>query len=194
MKSLQLAKPHIVVMIGVPGSGKTTFGEQFAETFQAPYISARTMSNSGLSEYASLELANTVLNQLYRTKHTIVYEGLSGSRAERSEVAQAARKAGYQPLFVWAQTDPSVAKARKTRGKKAPMDADTFDTLLRKFTPPNATEPYVVISGMRTYASQVKSVLKYLTDGKEQRDSSVQAPERQATARSQPGRRSISIN
>lgn len=39
MKSLQLSKPHLVVMVGLPGAGKTFFADHFAETFHAPYIS-----------------------------------------------------------------------------------------------------------------------------------------------------------
>ena len=33
------AIPHVILMIGIPGAGKSTFAERFSETFQAPIVS-----------------------------------------------------------------------------------------------------------------------------------------------------------
>ncbi|MBI3889304.1 hypothetical protein HY312_01855 [Candidatus Saccharibacteria bacterium] len=38
MKSLNLTKPHLIVVVGIPGAGKTYFGQQFSTTFNAPYL------------------------------------------------------------------------------------------------------------------------------------------------------------
>ena len=38
MKSIKLNSPHALVVIGAPGSGKSTFAATFAETFNAPLI------------------------------------------------------------------------------------------------------------------------------------------------------------
>ena len=39
MKSLSLAKPLVLVVIGLPGAGKSFFARQFSETFGAPMVS-----------------------------------------------------------------------------------------------------------------------------------------------------------
>ena len=38
MKSLQLDKPHAIVMVGIPGSGKSFFADKFSAMFNAPYV------------------------------------------------------------------------------------------------------------------------------------------------------------
>lgn len=167
MKALQLAKPHVLVMIGVPASGKSQFARKFAETFHAPYIDAKMFLFEGYSPSVAVDLAREVLAQMQKTKQTIVYEGVSGSRVERSELAKQARANGYEPLFIWVQTDVSVARnraTRRTRSNPEPMTDEQFDSELKRFTPPSDQEPTVVISGMHTYASQAKAVLKRLTE------------------------------
>ena len=179
MKSLQLSKPHCLIMIGLPGSGKTTFATRFADTFSAPYISAESLQ----AGEATLEVANDLLREVCKTKQTIVYEGLGGSRVERAAAAKSVRSYGYEPLYVWVQTDPMVAKQRVTKStRQAParMSSQEFDEAAAKFTVPNHSEKAVVLSGMHTYASQAKSVLKRLSAANPRPDG---VPQRQTQPR-----------
>ena len=167
MKALQLAKPHILVMVGGPASGKTAFAEKFADTFHAPYIDAKAFRVGEISPTATLGLVYEVLTEIQKTKQTIVYEGMTGSRAERAQLVKLARKNGYEPLFIWVQTDPTVAHARATKRSRqnpTPMSDEVFDREQARFTAPSAQERAVVISGMHTYASQARAVLKRLVD------------------------------
>lgn len=162
MKSLQLTKPHCLIMIGLPGSGKTSFASRFADTFSAPYLNAEKLQ----AGEATLQVAGELLAEICKTKQTIVYEGLGGSRVERASAAKLVRSLGYEPLFVWVQTDPQVAKQRVTKASRqapARMNESEFNEAVSRFTPPNHGEKAVVLSGMHTYASQAKSVLKRLS-------------------------------
>lgn len=170
MKSLQLSKPHFIVVIGIPGSGKTTFASRFAETFHAPFVNPRSFMEH-LGDIAQTEAADTITDKLLDivlpTHQTIIYESLSGTRVERAELGKRAREAGYEPLFIWVQTDTPVAEQRSTRGSRsrpAPMTSEEFDQHFKRFSPPHQSEKYLVISGMRTYASQVKPLLKRLAE------------------------------
>lgn len=168
MKSLRLSKPHLIMMVGIPGSGKSFFAEKFAETFNAPYVSEGKITNliPEIPE-AAAPIAALQLEELLKTGLTIVYEGDTATRSGRLELARQARRAGYEPLLVWVQTEPAAAEARATRPTKNSanrvISLDEFDRAVRRFTAPAATEKPVVISGKHTYATQAKVVLKRLT-------------------------------
>lgn len=169
MKPLSLSAPHLIVMVGIPGSGKSFFAEHFATTFNAPYVSAeKIMTDLGVPREASGAVANHLLEQLFKTGQTVIYEGDSDTRSNRLDMAKAARAHGYDPLLVWVQTESISAKQRATRSGRgsAAMTAEQFDSALKRFTPPNLSEKAVVISGKHTYASQLKIVLKRLAEGR----------------------------
>jgi len=171
MKSLRLQKPHLLVVVGIPGSGKTFFASQFADTFSAPYIhyeAIQTTSNPALSNEATAQFAGMMFNELTKTHQTIVIEGPGGSRAERTALARQAHAAGYETLFVWVQTEPVTAQARAVHGvrggKNTTISQDTFEQAVKQFSGPATTEKFVVISGKHTYATQAKVILKRLVE------------------------------
>jgi len=168
MKSLSLSQPHVIIMTGIPGSGKSFFAEKFADTFHAPYISqAKVAQLASIEEAHATQVALYQLQELFKTKQSIVFDGASETRAERAELTRLAKKAGYETLFVWVQTDTATAKGRSTKelkGKTSPtLSSDEFDRRVKRFTPPNAIEKPMVVSGKHTYASQAKVVLKKLS-------------------------------
>lgn len=194
MKSLRLSKPHLIMMVGIPGSGKSFFAEKFAETFSAPYVSEGKIASlvPEIPE-AAAPIAALQLEELLKTGQTVVYEGDTATRSGRLELARQARRAGYEPLLVWVQTEPAAAEARATRQTKNStnriISLDEFDRAVRRFTAPAATEKPVVISGKHTYATQAKVVLKRLTGPRAEISSHVTPPVRP----SRPDRRNITI-
>ncbi len=181
MKSLQLSKPHLLIVTGIVRSGKSSFAEKFADTFSAPFINAKLL---GDQPNTSLATAYMVLEQLFKTKSTIVYEGVRGTRAERMEVARLSREHGYDPLFIWVQTDPSMAHMRATKPGKSnpnPLTSEAFDREVAGFTPLHPMEKASVISGMHTYASQAKVVLKRLSNEADRETNPIRSVERPKT-------------
>ena len=161
MKSLHLSVPHIIATVGMPGAGKTQFSEKFAETFGAPRIGTDILETLGGEADATNEAALQLLKEFLKSKQTIVYDGASEKRVSRAELARAARLAGYKILFVWVQTDLATAKARWE--KLHHSDDRAFEQLMRQFSAPHPSEPYVVISGRYTYSTQAKTVLRKLS-------------------------------
>lgn len=179
MKSLSLSKPHLIIVTGVPGAGKTFFAEQFAKTFNAPMISADHLRNIVCDEQSggvhnerivTFRLLFNQLEQLLVTKSTIVIDGGSDTRAERQELTKKARASGYDSLVVWVQTDLPTSKhrtvnsAKRHGGKSQYVNLDQYERALNRFTPPNNIENSVVISGRHTYATQARVILKKLTE------------------------------
>lgn len=193
MKRLSLNKPHLIVMVGVPGSGKSFFAEKFAETFGAPYINYEKILQY-TSDPSQLEsLLCYQLEELLKTGQPIMLEGLSDTRAERLELSRAAKEKGYETLFIWVQTDPTTAKNRTIRETKnksnRTLSSEEYDRAAKRFTPPHATEKSVVLSGKHTYATQARVVLKKLSEPRAEISAHSAAPIRSAAN----GRRNITI-
>ncbi|MDB5160011.1 MAG: hypothetical protein JWO99_274 [Candidatus Saccharibacteria bacterium] len=164
MKPLTSLAPHVIIMVGIPGSGKTTFAEHFAKTFQAPYINpSRLAEKIGLSANAAEKVTLLLFEELLKTNRTLIYEGLTFTKAQRFELTKHVTKAGYKTITVWVQTEPYEAKRRATR-KLNPLaiSSDEYEDAVRRFENPTAVEKPVVISGKHTYATQLKTVLKHL--------------------------------
>ena len=165
MKPLTSTTPHVIIMVGIPGAGKSAFAERFAKTFQAPIISYQTIQQMGdLDTATSAQLVGLILDELLKTQRTIVYEGPTASKVSRTDISKRVEAAGYKPLLVWVQTESAEAKRRATRKQKdgVQMTSEEFDAAIKKFTPPSGNEKIVVISGKHTYATQLKIILKHL--------------------------------
>jgi len=164
-------------MVGIPGAGKSFFAEQFADTFKAPIVNSEKLRRNlfDTPTYSKDEdsvidkISNSMLQQLFRTDKTTVYIGQTSLRTERASIAKIARAAGYEPLFVWVQTEPATARKRslKPHDKSFAISHEMFEEKLRKFSPPHQNEKVVVISGKHTYATQLRVVLKRLVEPRE---------------------------
>lgn len=178
MKSLSLTKPHLMLVVGAPGSGKSFFAERFAETFHTPFVHQGKIAQYAASPSAAATLVTQQLHELLKTNQPIIFEGAANTRAERVELAKQARAAGYDTLVIWVQTDPATSKSRALHDKSNLYTTETFDKALARFTPPSALEKPVVISGKHTYASQAKVVLLRLTGPRTEISRHVAAPVR----------------
>ena len=165
MKPLTPASPHAIIMIGIPGSGKSTFAEHFADTFQAPIVSQTKLQREfDLSLVAAESLRDFILFEYAKTHRTVLVDGGLDVKAKRDELVLRLAKAGYRPLIVWVQTDTteSLRRASRPYPRGSGLRADEFNDLVKLFEPPHEKEKTVVISGKHTYASQLKIILKQL--------------------------------
>lgn len=165
MKPTTSASPHAIVMVGIPGAGKSTFAEQFADTFQALLLN-RTLFQRQLNlddEQASF-VFDTILTEYFKTRRTLVIESDLDTKEKRDALTKKLSKAGYKTLLVWVQTDTNEAFRRATRPfpSGSGLESDEFDAAVDAFEAPHTKEKAVVISGKHTYKTQLKIVLKQL--------------------------------
>jgi predicted kinase len=179
MKALSLAKPLFILVIGLPGAGKSFFARHFSDTFGAPLISADELQFEIFdkpkftpTEFGLVRrLLERQITQIVKTRTSILVDGICNTRQERQQLEQLAANNGYSTLIVWVQTDEPTAKIRSTtRNKKRPgdelnarLDAVQYVALAKRFAPPTRSEDYVVISGKHTYTTQAKMVLRKLS-------------------------------
>lgn len=165
MKPLTPENPHVIVMVGIPGSGKSSFAQHFAETFQTPIVSQTQLERLfGLDRSLSERISAHFFAEFLKTRRTLVIDGGMDRRANRMNLYKEVAKHGYQTLTVWVQTDTneSMRRSARPRPQGAGLTVDQFTALLEQFQAPDHHEKPVVISGKHTYATQLKVVLKQL--------------------------------
>lgn len=165
MKPLTPASPHAIIMVGIPGSGKSTFAEHFAETFQAPIINeSRIAFEAGLTREQTDVVALAFMQEILKAQRTFLIEAADLSKTKRANLIKAIEKAGYKPMLVWVQTETLEAKRRATKAlpSGSGLSSEDFDAAIRNFSAPLPKEKPIVISGKHTYATQLKVVLKQL--------------------------------
>lgn len=178
MKSLSPNQPLVIMMLGVPGAGKSFFARQFAETFNAPLVSLDRLRfelfaepHFNKDEELLIErLALQQIEELLKTHKTFIVDGAASTRVSRTIIDRMANKQDYGRLIIWVQTDPLTTKSRSLRRSperpydefNAALTPDLYERLVKRVTPPAPHENYIVISGKHTYATQAKIVLKKL--------------------------------
>lgn len=182
MKSLNLARPQVLVVVGLPGAGKSFFARKFSETFSAPLVAtdriryelfATPVHSSDENELVA-RMANYQIEELLKSRRSFIVDGSFNTRADRVRLGQLAKKADYDTYVIWVQTDASTCRVRALK-RSSKRDDDTFnvslteqqfDGMAKRFTEP-AREKHVVISGKHTYSAQVKTVLRRLVVARE---------------------------
>lgn len=169
-------------MVGIPGSGKSFFAKQFSDTFNAPLITVNDILPLSRDEQSADVLAHSQLDELLKTKLSLVIEIDTATRTARRELASKLRTAGYKPLIVWVQTDPDTAFQRHRRNGQ---DAESFDGQVRRFSAPHPSEHPIVLSGKHTFATQAKVILKHLSAPRAEIANRKVIPERERNIRVQ---------
>ncbi len=165
MKPLTPASPHAIIMVGIPGSGKSTFAEHFAETFQAPIVNESKIAfEASLNSEQTEKVSSALIRELLKAQRTFLVEAANLTQVKRASLVKTISKAGYRPMVVWVQTETFEAKRRASKPLPigSGLSSDDFDAAVKKFSAPLPKEKPIVISGKHTYATQLKVVLKQL--------------------------------
>lgn len=172
MKPLSPASPHVIIMVGIPGAGKSAFAERFADTFQAPILNRTKLQRDlQLDEEQVDILSEAILKEFMKTKRTILLEGNLDDKKHRAELIKYFTKLGFRPLVVWVQTDTIEARRRAVKAypQGSGLSSDEFDDIVKHFQAPQVSERAIVISGKHTYTTQLKIVLKQIATNTQQK-------------------------
>ena len=149
-----------ILVFGAPCSGKTTFGKQFADQFNATFYDLDTLKQE---HNLSRQFILILVEQIAKTGSTLVIEGGIGTERERRELTEVLRAAGYSPTLIWIQTDVNTVRARlKNRLKSVEKAKAIYDAGVKSLEAPSDSEAPIVLSGKHTYHTQLQQVLTQL--------------------------------
>ncbi len=149
-----------ILVFGTPCSGKTTFCENFAKRFHAPFYNLEDL----MAKYSfNHEQILGFVDEVAKTGQTLIFEGLLDTEKDRETINQILRDANYEPSLIWIQTDSSTTKQRMKMRLKSVSKAKTeYDARMKLLEAPSDKEPAIVISGRHTFETQLKHVLTQL--------------------------------
>lgn len=180
METLTLTTPMMIEVVGLPGAGKSFFASQFATTFGAALVSYDKIRWTLFAHHTYSkdenqivdQVARILLDELFRVKHTFIIDGGCNNLAERRELENYARRKGFRILVIDVQTDEATCKRRATKRSdknegdryKQSLTPVQFDTAVKEYNEPEASDNVVVISGKHTYKTQAKMVLRRMIE------------------------------
>ena len=167
-------KPTLHLLMGLPGSGKTTLGKILEEITGATYLSSddyRLMlfKKPCFSQeehdmlYATLD--HNVLH-LLEAGHDVVYDANLNRRHHRQEKYDLAEKYDAEVKLWWVNTPRKISKKRRAEGQDPRLvpEGETsermFDRVTKIIEEPEADEKYTLIDGTDLNKSYVESKLK----------------------------------
>lgn len=178
-KRITTVKPVLVVMMGLPGAGKTHTAAQLAESLNAFHIEGDELRSELFEEPERTEAQDNVVERLVSLltekfmgkKFNLVVDSNFERRGLRRRLKSVCKAAGYGLLFVWIQTDVDTSfyraanRDRRRQDDKyaVKLEEDSFKRLMHQFQPPQH-EDYVVVSGKHIFRTQLASIEKKLNE------------------------------
>ena len=161
-KSKNKTKPRALLVFGAPCSGKTLFAENFANKFGIAYYNLPELEEEyGFSRDGVL----VVLEQVLKTKQSIIIEGEVDTERERTEMRNLLRSYGYEPALIWVQTDMATIRLRlKKRLRSVARAKEIYENAVNGMEAPTELEKPIILSGKHTFETQTKHVVKGLAE------------------------------
>lgn len=180
MGKIAPAKPLLILLYGMPGSGKTSFARQLCEHMQAAHvhgdrIRTELFQNPTYSKdenHLISSLMTYMAGEFLSTGVSVIYDTNAMRVAQRRALRNMAKKADAEAILIWFQIDADSAFARASKRNKrrlddmysAPIHIDMFRQQLAGMQNPDANEPYIVLSGKHLFSTQKNALLRILRE------------------------------
>jgi predicted kinase len=175
----RLTKPTIIMLYGLPGSGKSFFARQASDLLGIPHISSdriryelfETPTFSKDEQAVVFNIMMIMLEQFTRVGMSAILDVSLSRQADRKLVREYSKKNKYENTLLWIQSDAESCFARtKNRDRRksddmysADITRGQFDDVERGMQAP-AGEDAMVISGKHLFDSQKNVFLRKLRE------------------------------
>ncbi len=169
-------------MVGLPGSGKTTFAQSLAKQLSIDHIYGDKIGYELFThpkftpdEVAMVrgEMRRRVVVGL-RSGKSVVYDAMLHSRALRQDIASIALSHNLPAVGIWVRVPEQTARARAgvvrmadfSKEYKRQVPAAVFDKHVHLFEPPTPPEKVAQVWGTATFGMQYASLRQWLLEMK----------------------------
>lgn len=167
------SQQFVVLMLGVPGSGKSFFARQLAEaagwarlnrvSLRKELFGRRACLKLPANEERLKEVLNGRLKSLVASGQSVICDYQHNLRVQRTQTARLVCQAGATVVSVWIQTPPRVAFARGVGRESSPDSVripshrmeKTINRNLDVFEAPQPSEKVVEIDGLWPFDHQL---------------------------------------
>jgi predicted kinase len=168
-----MGKPRLYLLVGYPGSGKTTISRIIHEVTGATHIwtdwERRTMfrqpTHSSSENTKLYDYLNTLTSQLLSEGKSVIFDTNFNFFKDRQHLRKIATQAGAETIVIWLTTSKDLSKKRAVQtgtirnGYTARMTAEQFETIVSHLEPPDKNEKVIKIDGTRLDSRHVKKIL-----------------------------------
>lgn len=170
-----MSQPTLFLMVGYPGSGKTTTSHVIHELTGATHIWAdrerrKMFSEPTHSRSESHQLyreLNKQTDELLAAGRSVIFDTNFNFRRDRDHLRQIAATHGARTILVWVRVDKELARSRAQHPRHASTNlysytiptAD-FERMSNHLQPPDDDEFPVILDGTKITREYVASELK----------------------------------
>ena len=156
-----MSKPQLYLLVGYPGSGKTTIAKNIHEKSGAEHLWTDWERNAMFDQPThSQEESNRLYDYLNRLTAQLLSEGKSvifdtsfNFRKDRDNLRLIAEDAGAETIVVWVNTPKALSKTRALHGGNTrnnydqPMTDEQFERIAHHLEEPIDNEKVIKIDG-----------------------------------------------
>lgn len=180
MSKLQPTKPLLVLLYGLPGSGKTAFARQVSEQLavahvQGDRIRAELFENPtyGKEEnHIVASLMTYMTTEFLKAGVSVIFDTNAMRSAHRRALRNLANKVGAETVLIWLQVDPDTAFGRAAKRDRRKIDdhyaqemtPEIFRQMMAGMQNPELIEKHVVLSGKHVFSTQRNAFFRTLRE------------------------------
>ncbi len=177
---MQSTKPLLVLLYGLPGSGKTAFSRQIGEQLAVAHVEgdrirAELFENPTYSKeenHIVASLMTYMTTEFLKAGVSVIFDTNAMRTAHRRALRNLATKVGAETVLLWLQVDPDSAfnrAARRDRRKHddhyaQEMTPDIFRQMIGGMQNPEIIERHIVLSGKHVFATQRNAFFRTLRE------------------------------
>lgn len=180
MGKVALVRPMLILLYGMPGSGKTSFARQLCTQLEAAHVQGdriraelfQSPTYSKDENHLVASLMTYMAGEFLSADVTVVYDTNAMRAAQRRALRNLAVKAHAETSLVWLQIDPETAFQRCLKRDKRRIDdryaklidGVEFKQHLAAMQNPAINEQYVVVSGKHLFSTQKNAIFRMLRE------------------------------